>query len=89
VKVVREDQLPSQSEIFEWVLAELDKARSSLSDAGIAMGSDWQPLNRSLPSAAGDARSEIYDQIGIAKAAIDKAKGEAYRALKAIDNVGQ
>jgi hypothetical protein len=81
--------LPSQSEIFERVLAALNRAHSSLGDARDEMNSDWQPLSRSLPSAAGDARSEIYDQIGIAKAAINRAKAEVYRALKAIDNVGR
>jgi hypothetical protein len=74
--------LPTQAEMFEHALAELDKARNSLSDARDWLNSDWRPVDSPLPPPAGTARAEMQDLIGQAKALIDQAKGEAYRALE-------
>lgn len=75
-------QLPTQAEMFRNTLDELNLARSGLSQAAGWLRSDWRPVGSTLPHPAANARAEIQDLIGQAKALIDQAKEQAYRALE-------
>lgn len=76
-------RLPTQAEMFKNALDELDLARSGLSQAAAWLRSDWRPIGSPLPAEAADARTEVWQLIGKAKALIDHAKGEAHKALEA------
>lgn len=74
--------LPTREEIFTNSIDELDTAYRALGDAGDWLRSDWRPVGSTLTDAQGDARSDMQDAIAEAKAAINKAKDAAYRAIK-------
>jgi hypothetical protein len=74
-------ELPTRREIFLEATDELSAAYRSLGDAADWLRSDWRPVGASLTSAQADARSEMFDAIGAAKTAINRAKDSAARAL--------
>jgi hypothetical protein len=77
---MQENQLPTWDEIVMKALAELDNARNGLSEAASWLRSDWRPLGSSLSDGAAAGRTGGLELIGQAKALIDQAKGEMYRA---------
>lgn len=77
----QELKLPTWQGVFEASLADLDAARSALSNAASWLRSDWRPLGRPLPDEAGTARRDVLGQIGHLKDAIDEAKGALWSAL--------
>ncbi len=74
-------KLPTQQGMFLKALENLDAGGSSLSDARDWLRSDWAPVGSLLPDGAADARITVLAKIGKAKAVIDEAKAELYRAL--------
>lgn len=74
-------KLPTQQGMFRQALQSLDKGRASLSDTRDWLRSDWTPVGTPLPDGAADARIAAMEKIGKAKAIIDEAKSELYRAL--------
>jgi hypothetical protein len=77
---MQEHQLPTWNDVVDKALGELDTARNGLSEAASWLRSDWRPLGSALPDGAGEARSEVLDLIGQAKALIDQAKGQLHEA---------
>lgn len=73
--------LPTQQGMFLKALENIDMSRSSLSDARDWLRSDWEPVGLPLPQGAAEARIATLEKIVEAKAAIDEAKAELYRAL--------
>lgn len=78
---MRDDELPTREEIFLKALDELSTAYRALGDAADWLRSDWQPVGSPLTNAQGDAKDTIYDAIGEAKTAINRAKDAASRAI--------
>lgn len=74
-------ELPTVAEMLGHTLDELDNARNGLSEAASWLRSDWRPVGSSLTAAESAARSAVFDEIGTAKAAIDRAKAALYEAL--------
>ena len=73
--------LPTRREIFLEATDELSGAYRSLGDAADWLRSDWQPVGSSLTDEQAAARSAMWDAIDEAKAAINRAKDAAARAL--------
>ncbi|MBV9143669.1 MAG: hypothetical protein JO115_22590 [Pseudonocardiales bacterium] len=78
---MQEHELPTWQGMFTSALADLDAARSALSDAAGWLRSDWRPLGTPLPPVAGTARQDVLDQIGRLKGGIDHAKNALWSAL--------
>lgn len=74
--------LPTRREIFLEAADELSGAYRALGDAADWLRSDWQPAGGSLTHTQAAARTEMFDAIGEAKAAINRAKDAANRALE-------
>ncbi|QXJ27062.1 hypothetical protein AGRA3207_007859 (plasmid) [Actinomadura graeca] len=85
---MQEHQLPTWNDIVGSALGELNTARNGLSEAAAWLRSDWRPLGTPLPGGTGDARAEVFELIGQAKALIDQAKGSLYRARRGDDEAG-
>lgn len=73
--------LPTRREIFLEATDELSGAYRALGDAADWLRSDWQPIGSPLTAAQAAARSEMFDAINQAKAAINLAKNAAGRAI--------
>lgn len=73
--------LPTRREIFLEATDELSGAYRALGDAADWLRSDWQPVSSSLTDAQARARSEMFDAITEAKAAINRAKAAGDRAI--------
>lgn len=73
--------LPTRREIFLEAVDELSGAYRALGDAADWLRSDWQPVGSSLTTVQADARTEMFDAIAAAKAAINRAKDAANRAI--------
>ena len=73
--------LPTRREIFLEATDELSTAYRSLGDAADWLRSDWQPVGCSLTAEQATARSAMWEAIGEAKAAINRAKDAAARAI--------
>lgn len=74
--------LPTKREIFLEAIDELSGAYRALGDAADWLRSDWQPIGSPLTATQSEARSEMFEAIGEAKAAINRAKGAAARAVE-------
>lgn len=73
--------LPTRREMFLEATDELSGAYRSLSDAADWLRSDWRPVGSSLTATQATARSAMWDAIEEAKAAINRAKNAATRAI--------
>lgn len=71
-----EQKLPTWPEIERNALADLDKARTALSDARDWLHSDWRPPNLPLTSRQAAAKNHALQMIAEAKIAIDDAKNK-------------
>lgn len=79
---MRDEELPARHEIFLNATGELGVAYRALGDATDWLHSDWWPVGSSLTSAQTDAKGIMFEAIGEAKAAINKAKDAADRAIQ-------
>jgi hypothetical protein len=70
-----EQDMPTWNDILVEARASLSSARSSLSDAGGHLRSDWRPAGTALSDGEADARIRAVELIGQAKGLIDRAKG--------------
>lgn len=76
------NSLPTRREIFLEATDELSGAYRALGDAADWLRSDWQPVGSSLTDVQGEARTAMFDAIGEAKAAINRAKDAAARVFE-------
>lgn len=74
--------LPTRREIFLEATDELSGAYRALGDAADWLRSDWRPVGSSLTPVQATARSEMFDAIADAKAAINRAKDAANRVIE-------
>lgn len=77
---MKEHELPTWDDIVDRALNSLNSSRNALSEARDWLRSDWRPLGSPSPDAAADARSDVLELVGEAKALIDRAKETLYRA---------
>jgi len=73
--------LPTREGMFRHANFELNVAYRGLGDAADWLRSDWTPVGSSLTDAQARARSEMFDAIAEAKAAINRAKNAGDRAI--------
>ena len=73
--------LPTREGTFFRAKFELDVAYRGLGDAADWLRSDWTPVGSPLTPAQAEARSAMFDAIDQAKAAINRAKDAAERAI--------
>ena len=66
--------LPTREQMFANAVAELDKAYRALSEAASWLRSDWRPVGSSLTNVQTERKARMFDEIGEAKAAINRAK---------------
>lgn len=74
--------LPTRREMFLEATDELSAAYRALGDAADWLRSDWQPVDSSLTAAQSEARTAMFAAIGEAKAAVNRAKDAADRAIR-------
>lgn len=74
--------LPTREGMFHHARFELDVAYRALADTADWLRSDWKPVGSSLTDAQSEARSAMFDAIGEAKAAINRAKSAAEKAIR-------
>jgi hypothetical protein len=70
---MRDEELPTWPQIAKNTVAELDRSRDGLSEAGSWLRSDWKP-GTVLTDAQADGRILARRLIGEAKELIDQAK---------------
>jgi hypothetical protein len=68
-------QLPTREAMFRHAEFELNVACKALGDAADWLRSDWTPIGSPLTDAQAERRDRMFDAIGEAKAAINRAKG--------------
>jgi hypothetical protein len=73
--------LPTRREMFLEAFDELSGAYRSLGDAADWLRSDRRPVGSALTNVQGEARTAMLAAIGEAKAAINRAKDAAARAI--------
>jgi hypothetical protein len=66
--------LPTREQMFAEATARLNDAYRLLGDAADWLRSDWTPVGSNLTNAQADRRSRMFDEIGNAKNAINRAK---------------
>lgn len=71
---MKEHELPTAEEILTNAMAELDRARYALSEAGSWLRSDWRPLGSLLTDEQAARRTRMWRAIDTAKKAIYRAK---------------
>jgi hypothetical protein len=67
--------LPTREEMFANADASLTRALDALDSAADWLRSDWKPVGSALTDAQADPKVRMFDAIGEAKAAINRAKG--------------
>ena len=67
--------LPTREQMFANADTSLIRALDALNSAADWLRSDWRPVGSSLTDAQVERRDRMFDAIGEAKAAIDRAKG--------------
>jgi len=67
-------KLPTRTQMFDNAVELLDQAYQALGDAAGWLRSDWTPRGSTLTDAQADRRTRMFEQIGQAKQAINRAK---------------